>query len=137
LEVFSRHALSIHSASSIHLTAATSIELDAGDRVRLHAPWFEVFVDRFAAFAKTFSVTAGEALLNCKVSGLCSELINVIAQRIGVSARHAHRQIDGTEQLRCRHLDMQVTEVAHVRARTTLVKAKDLVKVDASQIQIG
>lgn len=137
LELFSHRTLAIRSASSVHLIAVNSIELDAGERVHLRAPLFEVLVGRFAAFAKTVSVATGEALLNSKWSRLCSDLIDVAAQRIGVSARHSHRQIDGTEQLRCRYLDLQATEVAHLRAQTTLIKAKDLVKIDASQIQIG
>lgn len=137
LQLFSQRALAIRSASSVHLIAATSIELDGGVRVGVRAPQFEALVGRFAAYAKTVSVATGEALLNCKMSRLCSELIDIAAQRIGVSARHSHRQIDGTEQLRCRHLDLQATEIAHVRAKTTLVKAKDLVKIDAAQIQVG
>ena len=137
LELCSQRALAMHSASSLRLTAGVSIELDAGERVRLRTPQFEALVGRFAAFAKTVSVTAGEAFLNSRISRLCSELVDVAAQRIGVSARHSHRQIDGTEQLRCRHFDLQATEVAHLRAKTTLVKSKDLVKIDASQIQIG
>lgn len=137
LELFSQRALAIRSTSSIHLIAATLIELDGGMRVGVRAPHFEALVGRFAAYAKTVTVATGEALLHCKLSRLCSELIDIAAQRIGVSARHSHRQIDGTEQLRCRHFDLQATEIAHVRAKTTLVKAKDLVKIDAAQIQVG
>ncbi len=137
LELFSARPLTLRSAASVRLAAAASIELEAGVRVGLRAPQFEALVGRFAAFAKTLSVATGEALLNSKTSRLCSELIDIAAQRIGVSAQHSHRQIDGTEQLRCRHLDLQASEVAHVRAKTALVKAKDLVKIDASQIQIG
>lgn len=137
LQMFSQRALAIRSASSIHVMAAEAIELNAGVRVGLRAPQFEALVGRFAAYAKTVTVATGEALLNCKLSRLCSELIDIAAQRIGVSAKHSHRQIDGTEQLRCRHLDLQATEIAHVRAKTTLVKAKDLVKIDAAQIQVG
>jgi Protein of unknown function (DUF3540) len=137
LQLFSQRALAIRSASSIHLVAVTSIELDASKRVAVRAPQFEAVVGRFAAYAKTVTVATGEALLNCKLSRLCSELIDIAAQRIGVSAKHSHRQIEGTEQLRCRYLDLQATEIAHLRAKTTLVKSKDLVKIDAAQIQIG
>lgn len=137
LEMFSARALSIRSSRSVHLSAATSIDLDAGERVRLRAPLFEALVGRFAAFAKTISVATGEAVLNSKVARLCSELIDIAAQRLGVSAQHSHRQIDGTEQLRCRYLDLRADELMHLRAKTTLVKADDLVKIDASQIQIG
>jgi len=81
--------------------------------------------------------TTCEALLNSTLARLCAELSDVAAQRIGVSAEHSRRQIDGTEQARCRHFDVRATDVAHPRAQTTLVKARDLVKVDAAQIQLG
>jgi hypothetical protein len=82
-------------------------------------------------------VTSGEALLHSKLARLCSELIDVAAQRIGLTAEHSYRQIDGTEQIRCRQYDLKAAEVANVRAQTVLVKAKDLAKIDAAQIQMG
>lgn len=137
LELFTAHALSIRSAQSVHFSAGTSIELDAGERVRVRAPLFEALVGRFVAFAKTLSVNAGEAVLTSKAAKVCSELIDIAAQRIGLSARHSHRQIDGSEQLRCRYFDLRADELMHLRAKTALVKAADLAKIDAAQIQIG
>lgn len=137
LELSTRRPLLIRSASRVRLNAATALEFEAGERLRLTSPLLETLVGKFAAFTKSLYVVAGEALLNSKISRLCSELVDVAAQRIGVSARHSHRQIDGTEQLRCSHLDIQATELAHIRAKATLVKAEDLVKIDAAQIQIG
>jgi hypothetical protein len=137
LELFSQRPIAIRSAGDVRVRAATSLELDAGDRIRFRSPLLEAMVGRLAAFAKAVRVTTGEALLHSKLARLCAELIDVAAQRIGVSAEHSHRQIDGTEQVRCRHFDLRATDVAHLRAQTTLVKAKDLVKVDAAQIQLG
>jgi hypothetical protein len=137
LQLSTARPLTLHTAQDLRLAAATSIEIEAGERVRLRAPLLEALVGRFAAIAKTVSVATGEALLHSRIASLCSELVTVAAERLGVSARHSHRQIDGTEQLRCRHLDLRASEVAHLRAGTTLIKSQDLVKIDASQIQIG
>jgi len=137
VELFSQRPITIRSDAHVRVAAATALELDAGEGIHLRSPLLEAVVDRFAAFAKSVCVTAGEAILQSKLARLCSELIDVAAQRIGVSAEHSHRQIDGTEQLRCRYFDLRATEVAHVRAKTALVKADDLVKMDAAQIQIG
>ena len=137
VELSSMRPIVIHSGENVRLSATKSIDLDAGQNVRLRAPVFEAMVGRFAALAKTMSVSTGEALLNSRVARLCSELVDIAAQRIGVSARHSHRQIDGTEQLRCRVLDMRADELANLRAKATLIKANDLVKIDAAQIQIG
>jgi hypothetical protein len=137
LELFSQRAITIRSAADVRVTATTNLDLDAGDQIRLRSPLLEAVVGRLAAFAKAVRVTTGEALLHSKLARLCAELIDVAAQRIGVSAEHSYRQIDGTEQVRCGHFDLRATDVVHLRAQTALVKAKDLVKVDAAQIQLG
>ena len=137
MELFSQRPMTIRSAGHVRVTAATALELDAGERIRLGSPLLEAVVGRFAAFAKAVCVTSGEALLHSKLARLCSELIDVAAQRIGLTAEHSYRQIDGTEQIRCRQYDLKVAEVANVRAQTVLVKAKDLAKIDAAQIQMG
>lgn len=137
LELFSQRPITIRSADAVRVAATTALELDAGERIGLRSPLLEAVIGRFTAIAKTVCVTSGEALLHSKVARLCSELIDAVAQRIGVSAEHSYRHITGTEQLRCRDFDLRATDVAHLRARTTLVKAKDLAKIDAAQIQIG
>jgi uncharacterized protein DUF3540 len=137
VELFSQRPMTIRSAARVRVTATTALELDAGERIRLGSPVLEAVVGRFAAFAKAVCVTSGEALLHSKLARLCSELIDVAAQRIGVSAEHSYRQISGTEQVRCRQFDLRADELANVRAQTVLVKAKDLAKIDAAQIQMG
>lgn len=134
----SDRGLAIESTDAgIRLNAATQVDILAGERIRVRAPLLETLVNRCTTFAKSLQLTAGEAIMNSGLARLCAELVDVAAQRIGVAAQHSHRQIDGTEQLRCRHLDLQASELAQLRAPTTLIKAKDLAKVDAAQIQIG
>jgi hypothetical protein len=137
VELFSDRAIAIRSSAGVRVTAATALDLEAAGRMCLRSPLLETVAGRFVAFAKAVCVTSGEAVLQSKLARVFSELLDVAAQRIGVHAEHSHRQIDGTEQVRCRHYDLKATEVAQVRAQAALVKAKDLVKMDAKQIQIG
>jgi hypothetical protein len=137
LELFSQYPITIRSADAVRVKAATALDLDAGERIGVRSPLLEAVTGRFTAIAKAVCVTSAEALLHSKVVRLCSELIDAVAQRIGVSAEHSYRHITGTEQLRCRDLDLRASDLACLRARTTLVKAKDLAKVDAEQVQIG
>jgi hypothetical protein len=136
-ELFSDRPVSIRSAAGVRVEAGTALEMEAGERIRLGSPLLEAVVGRFAAFAKDVCVTGGQAILHTKLARICSELVDVAAQRIGVHAQHSHRQIDGTEQVRCAHFDLKATELAHVRARVAVVKGQALVKMDAKQIQIG
>ena len=128
--------MTIRSEGAVKVAASTELELEAGDRIGMRTPLVEAVVGRVSAFAKALSVTSGEALLRTRLATICADLVDVAARRIGVTAEHSHRQIEGTEQVRCRHFDLR-SDVVHVQAHTALVKARDLVKMDAAQIQIG
>jgi Protein of unknown function (DUF3540) len=121
----------------LSLCSERAIEIGSAAGIRLRAPLLEAVGDRFSACFRSVRTIAAEAVLESKLARLCTGLLDVVAQRIGVHAEHSHRQIDGTEQLRCRDLDLRASELAQVRAHTTIVKAKTLVKIDAAQIQIG
>jgi Protein of unknown function (DUF3540) len=124
-------------AGPLTLFSERPIEVGSSTAIRLRAPLLEAIGDRFSTCVRSLRAIASEVMLESKLARLCSGLVDVVAQRIGVHAEHSHRQIDGTEQLRCRDLDLRASELAHVRARTTIVKASTLVKIDAAQIQIG
>jgi hypothetical protein len=136
VELFSNRPMTIRSAAALKVASATDLELEAGDRIGMRTALVEAVVGRVSAFAKTLAVTSGEALLRTRLGMICADLLDVAARRIGVTADHSHRQIEGTEQVRCRHFDLR-SDVAQVQAHTALVKARDLVKMDAAQIQIG
>lgn len=136
VELFSERPLRIRSEAGVSVAAATDLALEAGDRIGIRTALLEAVVGRVSAFAKTLAVTSGEALLRTRLGTICADLLDVAARRIGVNAEHSHRQIEGTEQVRCRHFDLR-SDVAQVQAQVTLVKARDLVKMDAAQIQIG
>ena len=119
------------------LFSERALEVGSATAIRLRAPLLEAIGDRFSTCVRSLRAVAAEAVLDSKLARLCSGLVDVVAQRIGVHAEHSHRQIDGTEQLRCHDLDLRASGLAHVRAHTTIMKAATLVKIDAAQIQIG
>jgi hypothetical protein len=136
VELFSERPMKIRSEAAVTVAATTDLKLEAGDRIGMRTPLVEAVVGRVSAFAKALAVTSGEALLRTGLATICADLLDVAARRIGVTAEHSHRQIEGTEQVRCRHFDLR-SDVAQIQAQTALVKARDLVKMDAAQIQIG
>ena len=136
VELFSERPMTIRSEAGVRVAAATDLELEAGDRIGMRTALVEAVAGRVSAFAKALSITTGEALLRTRLGTICADLLDMAARRIGMTAEHSHRQIAGTEQVRCRHFDLR-SDVAQVQAHTTLVKARDLVKMDAAQLQIG
>ncbi len=144
LRLHSERAISVHSARTLSISgddavrvSAGTIGLEAQQHIGIRAPLIEALGERFSACVRTLHARAGEALLGSRAARLCSEIVDVIAQRLGVSAQHSHREIAGAEQVRCRDFDLRADSLASVRAETTLVKSKTLVKIDASQVQIG
>ena len=129
--------LRLASDRAITMHSARTLSMSGEEAVRIRAPLIEVLGERFSACVRTLHARAGEALLDSRAARLCSEIVDVVAQRLGVSAQHSHREIAGAEQVRCRDFDLRAESLASVRAETTLVKSKSLVKIDASQVQIG
>lgn len=129
--------LRLSSERAITMHSARTLSMSGDDAVRIRAPLIEALGERFSACVRTLHARAGEALLDSRAARLCSEIVDVVAQRLGVSAQHSHREIAGAEQVRCHDFDLRAESLASVRAETTLVKSKSLVKIDASQVQIG
>lgn len=130
-------ALELASDRAMAISSTKTIEIHAGERLSLRSTLVEAVGTRFAAVFKRISAISGETTVSTKLARLVADCVDVAAQRLGISAQDSHRQIAGTEQVRCKHLDIAAQEVAHLRAGSTLLKSRDLTKIDAAQVQIG
>jgi hypothetical protein len=48
-----------------------------------------------------------------------------------------YRFVGELDQLRARHLDYRAAETAQIKGDTTVVSARQVVKIDGEQVQIG
>ena len=130
-------ALDLATDRPLAISSTKTIEIHAAERLSLRSTLVEAVGTRLAAVFKRINAISGETTVSSKLARLVADCVDVAAQRLGVSAQNSHRQIAGTEQVRCQHLDIVAKDVAQLRAGSTLLKSRDLTKIDASQVQIG
>ncbi|MCW7540759.1 DUF3540 domain-containing protein [Aquabacterium sp. A7-Y] len=54
-----------------------------------------------------------------------------------VQVKSHHRHVEDMEMVRAGHVDLRAEEVLHLNAGHTVMKSRELVKIDGKQIQVG
>ena len=114
----------------VSITSATELQLESGDRLTLKAERGECELGQLQFNARSADAAVGHLRLVGKV-------FETMADRIVQMARNALRLVDDTERVRVGHLDQEATHTLRMHACRTVVTAKEVVKVDAGQIQLG
>ena len=63
--------------------------------------------------------------------------IKQVADLWTVQAKSHHRHVEDMEMVRAGHIDVRAEQVMHLNAGHTVVKSRELVKIDGKQIQVG
>jgi hypothetical protein len=94
--------------------------------------------------AKTMEISAVDLNVWTRTANWVAEVFDCAARNLRQVAQSAslrtkayQRHVEGMEVVRTGHLDMQAEQLMHLRASNTVVKAKELVKVDGKLIQVG
>lgn len=119
------------SGGALHLEAATGINLVAKRALRLSAARAEVV-------AGALTATAKRAMASFEETGLAGKSIDTAVERLTTRAARAFRFITETDQTRARHIDARASDTARLSSDSVAsVTAREVVKVDASQVLIG
>jgi hypothetical protein len=85
----------------------------------------------------SFNLKARSAQWLANALEIVSEHISQFSQSFNLRAKSYHRRIEDMELVRLGHLDQRVEGLAHMHAQHTVIKSKELVKIDGKQIQVG
>jgi len=121
--------LSIKATQGLSLHTQESLEIEAG---RLHG-----VVSRVNWFSKIVQLTSRDVLVTSSLARMTCRIRELLTGRSHVSADHSYRHIQKTETVRTEVYDLEARSLASVQAPCTLIKGKNLVKVDSSQVHIG
>lgn len=114
----------------VAIVSATELRLDSGNRLVLKAAQGECDFGQLQLNAQSADAAVGHLRLVGKV-------FETMADRVVQMARNVLRLVDDTERVRAGHFDQEVTHTLRMHGRDTMVTAKNVVKVDASQIHMG
>jgi hypothetical protein len=119
--VAAQHGVSLVSAKDMALVSA---ELD------VHAVDGNVSLDRLTYLGRLVRAEVEKV----KLLGVSLEsVLDRLSQRV----KRAYRRVEELDQLRARNVDYEAEQAMSLHARTALVTAETLVKVDGEQIHLG
>ena len=129
--------VTLRASKRLSLSAEETVDVVAGKSVRLAGGAIELtaLATRVSTHALTVVSEAAAAALG-RVK-LVAKSIDSMMDRLTQRAKRAFRFVEGTEQVRARHIDYAASEIANLRGETTVVTARDLVKVNGEQIHVG
>jgi hypothetical protein len=121
----------------VSLTAARSVSLDGGERVRiaaaeidLHAGVARFVLDEMVQIGRRASLLVGKIRY-------VGEMIETFAEHVLTRAQRSSRFIEASDQLRAGDMDHRAEGTLQMRAGTMLLSADAVVRVDADQIHMG
>jgi hypothetical protein len=113
------------------------LTLNTGRTLELVGTSFKGRFDNVSWWSRLMQFSGTEWVANSRLFRWIGECSETIVDRLQTSSRTSVRTVSEAEHLRAGVLNVQVREVAQIRARHLLMKGKDLAKVDAGQIHLG
>ncbi len=99
----------------MHLLAPT-LEIHSPDRVEIHTANFSLLARTTLWIAKT---------------------LHQVADTLFVRAKHAHRQVENTDQVQARHINQQAEQSLIINSRIGSLNASAVLRIDGGQIHMG
>ena len=122
-------ALVLQTDRATRLIVGDTLEIET-QNLSLKAVQMEISTDNFNLKARSVQWLANAL-------EIVSEHINQFSQSLNLRAKSYQRRIEDMELVRLGHLDQRVEGLAHMHAQHTVIKSKELVKIDGKQIQVG
>lgn len=99
----------------LHLQAP-SLEIHGADKITLHTRKFSLFANTSVWVAK---------------------VLHQVADALFIRAKHAHRQVENTDEVQARHISQQAEQSLIVNSRIGSLTASAVMKIDGGQIHMG
>jgi hypothetical protein len=122
-------ALVLQTDRATRLIVRDTLEIET-QNLSLKAVQMEISTD-------SFNLKARSAQWLANALEIVSEHISQFSQSFNLRAKSYQRRIEDMELVRLGHLDQRVEGLAHMHAQHTVIKSKELVKIDGKQIQVG
>jgi hypothetical protein len=119
----------LHASGALELTGERRLALQ-GDELHVEARTGRVLLDRCVTVLGTLCAHLRETTLVGKV-------LETLVERVSQHSKRSYRAIAEIDQVQAGALDYGAEQVMHLHAKTAMVRAEQLVKMDADQIHLG
>lgn len=98
---------------------------------------FQLSSRRAEIVTGSLSATAKRAIASIDDAGLVAKALDTAVERMTTRAARVFRFVSETDQTRAKHIDARAADTARISADNTVITAREVVKVDGSQVMIG
>lgn len=119
----------VRAARGVDLTSGGEVSL-TGQELRVSALSGTVFVEKLAYLGSRLSAEV-EAIKT--LGAVCDSVFERVSQRV----KRSFRTVEDIDQLKAKKIDYAAESTMALRAENAVVHAEEIVKVDASQVQLG
>ena len=124
-------------AGDVRLRATGSLALQAAEDLSVMATTVKVRSGHTEIASRLITAVAKAARCQFEMAGVVSKQLDVVAERITEKAARVYRTVSELDQLRARHFDHRADGNARISARSTVITAREMVKMDGEQVHIG
>ncbi|RLB46221.1 MAG: hypothetical protein DRI90_27570 [Deltaproteobacteria bacterium] len=121
----------------LDLAGREGVRVTAGKAIALLSKTLSVKTGRAEIFAEKLTSVAKTVVAKVDQLGLVARNYDLVAERITQRAARAYRFIAELDQLRARHFDYRAEHSAQLKGETTVLTARQVIKVDGEQVHIG
>lgn len=122
---------------TLRLEAGADLALKAGGRAAVEGDDLELRALRGRAIIDVFEAIGREMSASASRLRMSGGILEVLAERLTAFFGHSVRTVEGVDQARSGVVDYRAEQSMSLRGRDLLATAEELVRVDASQINIG
>ncbi|MFV8755103.1 DUF3540 domain-containing protein [Nannocystaceae bacterium ST9] len=119
----------LHAGGALELTSERRLALRS-DELHVEARTGRVLLDRCAMVLSTLYAHLRETTFVGKV-------LETLVERVSQHSKRSYRAISELDQVQAGTLDYGAEQVMHLHAKHAMVRAEQLVKMDADQIHLG
>lgn len=129
--------LTLDAPRGLVVTSACDIRLEAAQSVHLQGRGLMAQFDEAHWVVRLLRATGAEFVLRSKAVRAFAHIAEVVCSRLQVAADRSYRHVAEAEHVRAGMLDVRAEHLANVRAGTLILTARELAKVDGTQVHVG
>ena len=119
----------LHASGSLELTCDRQLALRS-DELQVEARSARVLFDRCAS-------VLGNLYAHLRETTIVGKVLETLVERVSQHSKRSYRAISEIDHVQAGSIDYRAEEALHVHAKHAMIRAEQLVKMDADQIHLG
>lgn len=119
------------------LSVAGDVELRASGKLALRSESLELEARNGQVMFERCAAWLGKLQANLRETSIVGRLLELVVDRVTQASKQSVRSIAELDHVQAGAIDYRASESLHVHAKHALVRAEQLVKMDADQIHLG